>query len=100
MDQDTSKPIPATSSYDICNWIIANEWNITYEIIKNAWRKTGYYSYYFGEFGEAGIFAGNDVIIGKGNHYFRDYLDKPMLRDIIDNHNSNNNKVGNEMGEV
>jgi hypothetical protein len=45
LTQDANLPIPGTTHHQLSEWIISAQKNVTPEMIRNAWRKTGY-SYY------------------------------------------------------
>ena len=40
--QDPDAPIAKTTRRDVIEWILAAERNVSAEVIRNAWRKTGY----------------------------------------------------------
>ncbi len=42
MKQDPDAPIAKTTCRHVVEWILSAEQNITTEVIRNAWRKTGY----------------------------------------------------------
>ncbi len=42
MVQDPDAPIAKTTRSDVVGWILASERNISQQVIRNAWRKTGF----------------------------------------------------------